>query len=204
VNVGILNISVGNIGSVASAFSFLKANISLVERPDDIKGIDLLVMAGVGHFRSSALRLRDTGFIETLNREVRDGGLPLLGICLGMQLFGTTGVEGGGDVEGLGWIPGRVVPIDKSRCKVPHMGWNSIQYSETPLFHNLNDQEVYFMHSFHFQVDDPQHVVATVDYGDQTFVSAVRRDNIFGVQFHPEKSQSAGLTVLHNFLEELQ
>ncbi len=199
-NVAIVNISMGNVGSVEEAFRFLGAQVSLASTPEGLSKADLLVLAGVGNFKAAATKLRQQGFAEALDAEVRPGGRPILGICLGMQLFATLGMESA-DTPGFGWIPGRVVRLEGQDCKVPHIGWNSV----TPVgksFFPHGEQSYYFMHGYHFLPDDRSCVVATTPYCGLDLVSAVRRGNVLGVQFHPEKSQGDGLRCLKAVLEE--
>ena len=121
---------------------------------------------------------------------------------LGMQLFADQGLEDG-TTEGFGWIPGSVEKIKESTEKVPHMGWNNVTTSDKVLFAGVDESAFYFMHSYHFDVANSDDVIATVNYGDSRLIAAVRKDNVYGVQFHPEKSQGDGLRFLKNLLESL-
>lgn len=205
-NIGIVNISPGNVGSVASAFRFYGQDVLLMNDPRQIQGCDLVVLAGVGHFQSASRTLRESGFAEALGEAVLTRGKPVLGICLGMHLFADLGSEGG-ENPGLGWISGRVLRIespDPSRpLRVPHMGWNTVTPRDETLFRRMRSRSFYFMHSYHFLPDDPAVVSAVTDHGGLELVAAVRRGNIYGVQFHPEKSQGDGLRLLRNLIEEL-
>lgn len=170
--------------------------------PDRVAAADRLVLPGVGAFAACmrALQARD-GLVEAMTAAVKRGA-PFLGVCVGMQLLATRGLEFG-ETAGLGWIPGdvaRLAPADPS-LKVPHMGWNDIRSERAhPVFAPANGQSFYFTHSFVFRPGDPAHVAATVDHGGR-FAAAVARDNLAGVQFHPEKSQASGLALISRFLE---
>lgn len=173
--------------------------------PDVVRQADRIVLPGVGAFGDCAQGLKSVpGMSEALHEVVHTKGNPFMGICVGMQLMAEHGLEHG-STDGLGWINGDVValsPTDKN-LKIPHMGWNALQIPENPhpLLQGLpTDPNVYFVHSYHFQVQDPAHRLATVDYG-QDVTAAVGRDNMVGTQFHPEKSQAIGLQVITNFLK---
>ncbi len=198
--VGIIDYGIGNVASVKSAFNFFTDGVELIDNPENLKKADLLVMAGVGNYSTAAGKLQRSGFWDALNEEVIGKEKPILGICLGMQLFANMGFEDG-ETEGLGWIPGKVVKFENIDERVPHMGWNDIVPSDEGLFRNMRSSSFYFMHSYHFEADDNSNIVATTEYGSRNFVSAVRKNNIVGVQFHPEKSQGDGLRFIGNLLE---
>ena len=170
--------------------------------PDFVARADRIVLPGVGAFAACmrALSARE-GLIEAMTAGVRRGA-PFLGVCVGMQLLATRGLEFG-ETAGLGWIPGDVAVITPSNpaLKVPHMGWNNIT-AETPsaLFDAAAGKDFYFTHSFAFTPSDPAHVAASVDHGGRC-AAAVVRDTVAGVQFHPEKSQASGLALISKFLE---
>ena len=180
------------------------ARIVVTNDPDTVRAADAVVLPGVGAFAAcmSALAERE-GVIEAMNEAVTGRGAPFLGICVGMQLMATRGLEFG-VTPGLGWIEAdvrRIEPADPS-LKVPHMGWNSLEeVTDLPVLAGLRDgAPVYFTHSFAMFPEDSAHVAAYVDHGGR-FPAAVARDNLAGVQFHPEKSQAAGLRLLADFLE---
>jgi glutamine amidotransferase len=180
------------------------AEIVVTHDPDAIAAADRVVLPGVGAFAAcmSALAARP-GVIEAMEAAVRARGAPFLGICVGMQLMASRGLEFG-ETPGLGWIPGDVkaiAPAD-ARLKVPHMGWNTLEeVSDLPVLAGLaGGAAVYFTHSFAMYPQDSRDVAAYVDHGGR-FAAAVGRDNLAGVQFHPEKSQAAGLRLLADFLE---
>jgi len=184
----------------AAAGSTTPVSIIVTADPELVAKADRVVLPGVGAFSAcmTALRARD-GLIEGMTQAV-EGGAPFLGICVGMQLLATNGHEFGVQ-PGLDWISGEVRHLepDSLALKVPHMGWNDISVSAHPLF-ATGDAQMYFTHSFAFHPADPATVAATTDHGGR-FASAVVKDNIAGVQFHPEKSQAAGLALISRFLE---
>ncbi|MBL8594713.1 MAG: imidazole glycerol phosphate synthase subunit HisH, partial [Devosia sp.] len=166
---------------------------------------DRIVLPGVGAFADCRAGLDAvTGMVEVLEERVIRGGVPFLGICVGMQLMATEGREKT-ITRGLGWIPGAVVRLEpKGDLKVPHMGWNTLSFHRAhPLLAGIPDGpaglHAYFVHSYHMAVDRPELLVASADYG-QEVTAIVGRDNLLGTQFHPEKSQTLGLTLIRNFL----
>ncbi len=196
----------GNLRSAARALEASGARgLSVTADPDVVARADRIVLPGVGAFADCARGLRAVdGLIEALERRVRGEGAPFLGICVGMQLLADRGVEFE-TVAGLGWIQGetnRLQPGDAT-LKVPHMGWNEAEPCGHPVFAAAWDgaaQDVYFVHSFAFRTADPADVAAWTTYGADRFAAAVARDNVLGVQFHPEKSQGAGLALLASWL----
>ena len=199
----------GNLRSAAKALERVAAavapgaEVTVSDDPAAIAPADRIVLPGVGAFADCRRGLYAVpGMVEALTRTVREGGRPFLGICVGMQLMATVGREHG-DHPGLGWIPGDVVPIPvKPGLKVPHMGWNGLECLRPghPLFAGVpTGSHAYFVHSYHFRPQERGDRLAVVDYGGP-LVAAVARGNLAGVQFHPEKSQAAGLAFLGNFL----
>jgi len=199
--IGVVNISIGNVGSVLEAFRFLRHDAVAVSDPAMLEGCDLLALAGVGNYSTAMAKLKTLGFAAELDRLVKTG-TPLLGICLGMQLFADQGFEDG-VTQGFGWLPGTVEKINTTRAKIPHMGWNTVNPVRPELFEGIENSTFYFMHSYHFLAANPEDVIATVTYDDTKLVAAVKRDNVYGVQFHPEKSQGDGLRFLKNLLESI-
>jgi glutamine amidotransferase len=178
--------------------------VLVTDDPDAIAAADRLVLPGVGAFAACMSALRDRpGVVEAMNAAVRQRGVPFLGVCVGMQLLASKGLEFG-ETPGLDWIAGevrRIAPHDP-HLKVPHMGWNALSHNHAhPVVEGIPDgTHMYFTHSFAFYPTDPSDVVAWTEHGDR-FAAAVARDNVAGVQFHPEKSQAAGLKLLQDFLE---
>ena len=194
----------GNLQSVANALKAAGAeSVSVTSDPDVVRAADRIVLPGVGSFRSCAEGLRAIPhLVESMTERVFVGGAPFLGICVGMQLLATRGLEHG-ETAGLDWIAGQVreIEVDDPSIKIPHMGWNDV----APMPHHdgaslLEPGEAYFLHSYHFIADEGADVAALTDHG-RSVVAAVARDNIVGVQFHPEKSQAYGLGFLSRFLE---
>jgi len=201
--IAIINYNMGNLRSVANALEKIGADATIVSDPDAILRYDRVILPGVGAFGDAMEHLERSGLKDSII-EFAKTGKPLLGICLGMQLlFGKS--HEFGQHEGLGLIEGEVVPFDKSRfphrLKVPHMGWNELFVQKaTPLFHGLPKAfYLYFVHSYHAICPD-SYVIGKTIYGYE-FVSAVQKENIFGLQPHPEKSHENGLRILKNFVE---
>nr|WP_202392042.1 imidazole glycerol phosphate synthase subunit HisH [Qipengyuania vulgaris] len=193
----------GNLHSVENALRRIGAEVTVTADPDVLRAADRIVLPGVGSFGACAAGLRaEKGVIEAMRERVFVGGAPFLGICVGMQLLATRGLEYG-ETAGLDWIEGEVrliEPTDTS-VKVPHMGWNDVAPTPHAKSHEVIEVgEAYFLHSYHFHADSGRDVLAMTDHGGG-LVAAVGRDNILGVQFHPEKSQSYGLGILQRFLE---
>lgn len=196
----IVDYGAGNIRSVVRAFERLGETATVSSDPDVVAKARRLILPGVGSFDSAMIGMKKSQLLPVLEEKVRKDGVPILGICLGLQIF-TRGSEEG-TLPGLGWIPGetRKFPVESSR-KVPHIGWNNVVLSRpTYLFDNLPmNPSLYFVHSYYVSCDREEDILATSDYGRQ-FVSMAQVDNIFGVQFHPEKSAHLGLQLLVNFL----
>jgi imidazole glycerol-phosphate synthase subunit HisH len=205
----IIDYGSGNVRSVQRALEAaanhheIRLDVSLTDDPDRIRQADRIVLPGVGHFADCAAGLASRrGVGEALNEAVFRSRRPFLGVCVGMQLMATVGREGD-DTRGLGWIPGaveRLSPADPA-LPIPHMGWNVLtDISSHPVLAGLGPEpHVYFVHSYALKAEHRDHVAARCDYGGK-FTAAVARDNLFGTQFHPEKSQQAGQTLLANFL----
>jgi len=201
-NVAIIDYGLCNLDSVARALEECGGRGAVSNDPEAVLAADAVILPGVGTFRDAMAGLRAKGLDEALTQRVVREGAPFLGICLGMQLLASLGHE----VErtaGLDWIPGEVARLESCSPteRVPHIGWNELHFeTPAPLFRGIEPgTDFYFVHSFHFRASHAGHVLGTTPYCGG-FVSAVGRDNIFGVQFHPEKSQKAGFTVLRNFL----
>ncbi len=201
--IAIVDYNMGNLRSVKNAFDKLGVDATIESDPEKLKRYDKMILPGVGAFGDAMEHLRSSGLLEAI-KEYAASGKAVLGICLGMQLLFQQSFEFG-EHEGLGLIPGEVVPFDKSRfphpLKVPHMGWNELFVQrETPLFAGLPKAfYLYFVHSYHVVCDDSYAIGKTI-YGYE-FVSAVQKDNIYGLQPHPEKSHENGLKILKNFVE---
>ena len=205
--IAIIDYGSGNLRSVEKAFeraareAGAAAQISVTDRPEEIAAADRLVLPGVGAFAACMQGLAGRkGVLEALQHGVLIERRPFLGICVGMQLLADRGLEFG-EHAGLGWIAGSVAPFPASlQARSPHMGWNRVAASSPhPLFSKIEQADFYFAHSFYFAPENDAHLLASATHGT-AFAAAVARDNIAGVQFHPEKSQAAGVALLRNFL----
>jgi len=207
--VAIVDYGSGNLRSAAKAFERAAREAGTNERvlvtanPQDVAAADRIVLPGVGAFADCRAGLYGVpGMVDVLQREVIDRGKPFLGICVGMQLMATRGVEYGVH-SGLDWIAGDVVRIEpgKDHLKIPHMGWNELtDLKPHPLLEGIAPKDhAYFVHSFQLKASQPETLLATTDYGG-TVTAVVGRDNLAGTQFHPEKSQATGLRLIANFL----
>lgn len=198
--IGIVNYGIGNLRSVANALAASGIDHALVSEPEEIVGFDKIVVPGVGSFGACMEALISRGFKAPVLAHVA-AGKPLLGICVGMQMLADRGTEFGSH-QGLGLIPGDVVRISQpsEEIRLPHVGWSALTVlNDCPILKDLPEEtSAYFVHSYHFAAADVANVSAVVDYGSRV-TAAVSRGNIFGVQFHPEKSQMVGLRVLKNF-----
>ena len=199
--IGVIDYKAGNLRSVCNALEYTKrATTTVVAKPSQLRKCDKLVLPGVGAFGQAMEHLRAAGFVDALQEEVLHRGKLFLGICLGMQLVMSSSQEHGLH-RGFDWVPGEVLPFKKVISqKVPHMGWNDITIRlRSPLVSDISDHtDFYFLHSFYVKCREESHVLATCDYG-MDFTAVLGKDNIFGVQFHPEKSQRYGVNLLMNF-----
>ena len=204
----IIDYNSGNLRSAEKSFQLMSEELNLGKvkvsnKPEDVVNADRVVLPGVGAFADCKHELSSImGLYEAIEAHVKTGK-PFMGICVGMQMMATCGHEHGYH-EGFNWIKGDVKimePNDKN-LKIPHMGWNNLNIINShPVFDNINENDhVYFVHSYHFEVENNNNLLATVDYGGK-ITAAVAHENIIGTQFHPEKSQSVGLQVIKNFLQ---
>lgn len=197
----IIDYGMGNIRSIMNKIHRAGHEAIVSYDHDTIMSADKLILPGVGHFLNGMKRLKERNIIDILNEKVLEDKIPILGICLGMQLF--TGFSEEGNVKGLGWLDAETMKfaLTDIKHKVPHMGWNSIeQKKESPLLKDIPDnRHYYFVHSYHVRCNDKEDILTTSFYGYE-FVSSVQKENIFGTQFHPEKSHEWGEKMLNNFL----
>lgn len=202
--IAIVDYGLGNIAAFANVYN--KANIEIIvaKTADELKGATKLILPGVGHFDHAMDLLQKSGMRDTLDKLVLDDKVPVVGICVGMQILARSSEEG--SLPGLGWVGGDVKAFKSwdaaKNVALPHMGWNDVRpHAPSPLFKGLEtDARFYFLHSYYFSCDRADDVLATCDYGAE-FCCAVRHKNIHGVQFHPEKSHSFGTRLLKNFAE---
>jgi len=199
----ILDTDIGNVGSVYRAIENIGYRPIISNKKADFKAVSHIIFPGVGSFDHGMQKLLDYDLCNTLVETVIEKGIPLLGICLGMHLLASTGYENNKETKGLNFIPGKVEKLKvDAGYKIPHMGWNEVTHDEnTMLFQNIkNNKDFYFVHSYIFQTQNEKDITARTTYGTE-FVSAINKDNIYGVQFHPEKSLSNGVKLIHNFLK---
>ncbi len=202
--IGIVNYGLGNIHAIANIYKRLNIEVGIASTPEDLRLATKIILPGVGAFDGAMARLNASGMRDTLDEVVVRGGKPVIGICVGMQMLANRSDEGA--MEGLGWIEGEVKKFDATRLsqktRLPHMGWNDV----TPrlnggLFRNLeSDARFYFLHSYYFVPRNPEHVLSITDYNGP-YASTVGCGNVYGVQFHPEKSHQWGIQLLKNFAE---
>lgn len=200
-SISIVDYGMANLRSVQKAFEQVEAEAKIVSSPEEIAQAERIVLPGVGAFCDAAETLRQKHMVEPLLEHVK-AGKPFLGICLGLQLLFDVGYEDG-EHRGLGIIGGKCIRFDvdqSHKLKVPHMGWNQLNIQRrSPLFEGLPaDPSVYFVHSYHVVPTDPGVIATTTDYG-VPFVSSIWKDNVMATQFHPEKSQAVGLSILQRF-----
>ena len=198
----IVDYGMGNLRSVQKAFERIRIPAAISSNVNDIETADKLVLPGVGHFERGIGNLKDRGLFELLNEHVQDKKKPILGICLGMQLMTEYSEEG--NCNGFGWLKAKTQKFSfkSNGLKIPHMGWNNlaIKKSDT-LFKDITlDNFFYFVHSYYVSCENEQDILAETNYGNK-FVSSFQKENIFGCQFHPEKSHDKGLQILKNFAE---
>jgi len=197
--VSIVDCGVGNHRSVFNALHLLNVEAEITSDPDTIASSTHIIFPGVGSFHEGMEGLQERGLIEILTEEVMEKKKRILGICLGMQLFASEGLEHG-NIEGLNFIPGKVVKIETEH-RLPHIGWNNVSiigdhtitvgFETEPIF--------YFVHTYHFVPEDPSVIAGVCDYGSEV-TALIEKENVFGAQFHPEKSHNDGLQILKNFL----
>ena len=200
--VAIVDYGVGNLFSLECSLNAIGAEVTITADPEVLKKADQIILPGVGAFEDAAKKLRATGLDQVI-RDLAAAGKPLMGICLGMQMLFEKSFEYG-EHEGLGLIPGQVVPMQgviPADYKIPHIGWNALLFKkESPLFKYIQNGDcVYFVHSY-YAANCHRDVIATAEYGPE-LTAAVAKDNVFGCQFHPEKSGTVGLNILRAFVE---
>ena len=197
--IGIINYGLGNVQSFVNSYRMLGiSSISLSDKKD-LKRVDRLILPGVGSFDNAIERLNNSGLRDDIEDLIFDKQVPILGVCIGLQIMAKTSSEGSS--KGLGWIDGDVEIINQYKNLIlPHMGWNEIKVADrnSKLLSNLHSKRFYFLHSYHFIPHQEENKIASVNYGSE-ISAAISKRNIYGCQFHPEKSHSAGLKVLENF-----
>ena len=198
----IIDYGLGNIRAFFNAYQRIGIDVKIGKNIDDIKKATKLILPGVGSFDYAMKLLNSSGYRDLLERQVHDNKIPLIGICVGMQILAKSSEEG--KLPGLGWINGNVRKFNPDlipyKTQLPHMGWNTIHIKKSnELLKNLSENSrFYFLHSFYFECNNNEDVIAETEYG-LIFSSAINSSNIYGIQFHPEKSHDNGITLLHNF-----
>lgn len=195
--VSIIDYGMGNVASVQKALNFLKIESVITDNHQQIENSEYIILPGVGSFLQGMKNLQSKGLDVFLTDQVINKKKKFLGICLGMQLLAETGSEPH-ENPGLGWVKGKVKKIENIPFRVPHMGWNNLVVLNETYYRDIKNKDYYFIHSYHFLPDSKSVVAATTNYGFD-IVASIQQDNIFATQFHPEKSQEAGLTLLKNF-----
>lgn len=198
----IIDYGLGNIRAFVNVFERLNIKVETVSRKESLSNASKIILPGVGAFDHAMLSLNQSGLGEILEHKVLVEKIPILGICVGMQMLASSSDEG--KLPGLNWIEGKVRLFDSSKVpfitKLPHMGWNTIESNFiNPILRGFNDESrFYFLHSYYFDAITEENVISKTEYG-VSFASAINKDNIFGVQFHPEKSHQNGVRLLENF-----
>lgn len=197
--VAIINYGLGNLASIQNMFKKIGVKSIITDNPDDLKKADRLLLPGVGHFAKGIENLKQSGLIPVIEECIFEKKKPILGICLGMQLM-TNGSEEGG-CEGLKWIDADTVKFQFiiKDLKIPHMGWNEVQFRNETIRNQMDETpRYYFVHSYHVVCKQDENILATCDYG-KPFHCGIQKENVYGVQFHPEKSHRHGMKLLSIF-----
>lgn len=199
--IAILDYGLGNIKAFANIFKNLNIEHTIIQKAEQLESVDKIILPGVGAFDYAMQQFNQSGLRTAVEDKVLNQKIPILGICVGMQMLANESDEG--QEKGLSWIDGEVKLFSteniKHKTKLPHMGWNEINHNQNPLFQQIDSTaRFYFVHSYYFKCNNEKDTIATTEYGFN-FSSAVNHNNIYGVQFHPEKSHSNGIQLLKNF-----
>ncbi|RQO65704.1 imidazole glycerol phosphate synthase subunit HisH [Pedobacter sp. KBW01] len=198
----IIDYGSGNISAIGNIYEKLNIPFQIAKTPEDVVGAKKIFLPGVGAFDETISKLDETGFRTVLDKEVLENSVPIIGICVGMQILAERSDEG--KLPGLGYIKGQVKKIDETaltqKPKLPHLGWNTAEVQKPNQLFNEIDHEIgfYFLHTYYFECENQNDVLATTTYG-KSFASAVSHNNVYGIQFHPEKSHHNGVKLLQNF-----
>ena len=203
--ISIIDYGMGNVRSVFNAFEILGADVEIIDDPKKLTNSEAIILPGVGAFRDGMKNLEKMGFINKLKEEVIDNKKPYLGICLGLEFLADKSFEGG-ETDGFGWIKGEIKKIEtgNDELKIPHMGWDdTIIKKNTRLLRDMKNPVFYYLHSFFLEVKktEIEYIESICEYGKTKIISSIHKENIYAVQFHPEKSQESGLKLINNFLE---
>jgi glutamine amidotransferase len=198
----IINYGSGNIKAITNIYEKLNIEYKIAKTPEQVRGAEKIFLPGVGAFDETISKLDSTGFRTVLDKEVLENKVPIIGVCVGMQILAESSEEG--ILCGLGYIKGKVKKIDAAllnqKPKLPHLGWNSVEIVRQSNLLKNTDPEFgfYFLHSYYFECSNPEDILTKTTYGE-SFASAINHDNVYGIQFHPEKSHRNGVNLLHNF-----
>jgi glutamine amidotransferase len=202
----IIDYKAGNVKSIKNMLRKIGVDAVISNKDNDILNADKLILPGVGSFDYGMTQLQNSGLLPILNKKVSENKTPILGICLGVQLFTKKSHEG--TQQGLGWLDAETIAFDKTKLpnnyKIPHMGWTEIEFKKNcKLFDDMPEfpPRFYFVHSYHLKTNNNDNIIAVANYGYE-FIVALKKDNIIGVQFHPEKSHKFGMQLLRNFVEK--
>lgn len=196
--IAVINYGMGNVGSILNMLKKMGIEAKLMNDPAELVNAQKIILPGVGAFDNAMGKLNGIGFSEAIRKKAKEG-TPILGICLGMQILGTSSEEG--LIPGLNLIPAKIRKFQPSgKLRVPHMGWNRVHPVDQEMYRDLDENKFYFVHSYYFDSEQEEYIAGTTDYGIR-FASSVRRNNVLGVQFHPEKSHKYGMRFLRNFNE---
>jgi imidazole glycerol-phosphate synthase subunit HisH len=200
--IAIIDYGLGNLRAFINLYERLNIKVRIARIPGDLYEATKIILPGVGAFDHAMMQLNQSGMRDVLEKRVLNDKIPVVGICVGMQMLAKSSDEG--KMAGLGWIEGNVKMFDPLKIpyqtRLPHMGWNTISpRNESQILNGFdNNSRFYFLHSYYFVCDNIENIIATTEYGIE-YASAIRKENIFGIQFHPEKSHSNGIQLLHNF-----
>ena len=200
--IGIINYGVGNIKAFENIYRKLHIPVKILSKTEDFENVERLILPGVGAFDHAMEAFNNSGMREVAEKKVLEENVPVIGICVGMQMLANSSDEG--KLPGLGWIPGEVKKFDESKIShtthLPHMGWNDVKVDlKNVLFKDFPEvPKYYFLHSYYFKCEAPEMTIAMSSYGEE-FTCAVNKNNVFGVQFHPEKSHKFGVKLLENY-----
>ena len=198
IKVCVIDYGIGNIKAFKNIYEKSNINVQVVSKKNQFEDVTHLILPGVGAFDWAMSKLNESDLRETLDTLVLDKKIPILGVCVGMQMMASQSEEG--VLPGLNWIKGKVLKLDENTL-LPHMGWNTIKFSvKSELFNNIENPEFYFLHSYYYKIEDDKNILSTSEYGE-LFTSAIYKENIFGTQFHPEKSHENGIKILENFVK---
>ena len=201
--ISIINYGLGNLGSIKNMCKWVGVECEIISSKSEIERANKILLPGVGAFDKAMNNISEMEIKEVLDKKALEDKIPILGICLGMQLLTEKSEEG--NLMGLGWIPGETIKFKfpDNKVKVPHMGWNIVNIkSDQKIVKDLGDQpRFYFVHSYYVKVQDEENKLLETTYGDIVFDSAIHKENIYGAQFHPEKSHRFGMQLLKNFAE---